>query len=116
MLTLVQSCVCTIHRINVGLLLVQRRRRWDNSEPTLIQRLVFAERLEYDRSTDIQVSVKQMSLPRPLVKILCKLSIKKMTAIASFSVARKNGQCQQTCGPRIPIYTRFEKNSEKNIT
>ena len=29
-------------RINVGLILGQRRRRWANSQPTMIQQLVFA--------------------------------------------------------------------------
>ena len=34
----------TIQCINVGLMLVQRRRRWTNIKPTLDQRLVFAGR------------------------------------------------------------------------
>ena len=36
-----------------------------------------------------------------------------MAAIASFSVARENGQCQQTRRPWKPMYTRFQENYEK---
>ena len=32
----------TIHSTNVGSMLVQRRRRWANIEPTLVERLVFS--------------------------------------------------------------------------
>ena len=40
-----------------------------------------------------------------------------MAAIASFSVARENGQCQQTRRPWKPkgLYTRFQGNYEKKV-
>ena len=36
-----------------------------------------------------------------------------MAAVASFSVARENKQCQQTRRLWKPIYTRFQGNYEK---
>ena len=38
-----------------------------------------------------------------------------MAAIASFLVARKNGQCQQPRRPWKLIYTRFQGNYKKKI-
>ena len=39
-----------------------------------------------------------------------------MAAIASFSVAREKGWCQQTRRPWKPIYTRFQGDYEKKIS
>ena len=62
---------CNPGRSNVGLLLVQRRRRWPNNKPTLDQRLAFA----------MQESRHQGSLPLAPLQAGGRESLEKTTSI-----------------------------------